>query len=80
MELELVAQSPDDPAPAEEPARPPALRKVVDEADNGDPAESVRSLAGLSAARLSLEDLLARDATFAVHAIPGTDGAGQVGG
>jgi hypothetical protein len=36
----------------------------------------VLSLAGLSAARLSLEDLLTRVATFAVHAIPGADGAG----
>lgn len=33
-------------------------------------------MAGLSTARLSLEDLLTRVATFAVQAIPGADGAG----
>jgi len=46
------------------------------EGDDGDLAESLTALSRLSAARLSLEDLLTRVATFAVHAIPGADGAG----
>ena len=37
---------------------------------------SLSALARLSAARLSLEDLLTQVATFAVRAIPGADGAG----
>ncbi len=41
-----------------------------------DLAVSLSALAGLSAARLSLEDLLTQVATFAVRAIPGADGAG----
>jgi len=44
--------------------------------DDGDLTESIFALATLSAARLSLTDLLARVATFAVNAIPGADGAG----
>jgi hypothetical protein len=44
--------------------------------DDGDLAESLTGLSRLSAARLSLEDLLTRVAAFAVHAIPGADGAG----
>ena len=44
--------------------------------DDGDLAESLADLSRLSAARLGLEDLLTRVATFAVHAIPGADGAG----
>ena len=37
---------------------------------------SISALAGLSTARLSLEDLLISVATIAVQAIPGADGAG----
>ena len=37
---------------------------------------SLADLAGLIAGRVSLEDLLSQVATFAVHAIPGADGAG----
>jgi hypothetical protein len=46
------------------------------ESDDDDLAESLSALAQLSATRLSLEDLLTQVATFAVHAIPGADGAG----
>jgi len=38
--------------------------------------DSLTALAGLSTARLGLEDLLTEVATFAVQAIPGADGAG----
>ncbi len=38
--------------------------------------ESLTALAGLSSARLGLEDLLTQVATFAVQAIPGAEGAG----
>jgi len=46
------------------------------ESEDDDLAVSLAALAGLSAARLSLEDLLTQVATFAVRAIPGADGAG----
>jgi transcriptional regulator with GAF, ATPase, and Fis domain len=46
------------------------------ESEDEDLAVSLAALAGLSAARLSLEDLLTEVATFAVQAIPGADGAG----
>ncbi len=46
------------------------------EGDNEDLTESLTARSRLSAARLSLEDLLTRVATFAVHTIPGADGAG----
>jgi GAF domain-containing protein len=46
------------------------------EFEDDDLAVSVAALAGLSAARLSLEDLLTKVATLAVQAIPGADGAG----
>src|SRR6478609_4546712 len=46
------------------------------EFDDDDLAVSVAALAGLSAARLSLEDLLTKVAVLAVQAIPGADGAG----
>jgi GAF domain-containing protein len=50
--------------------------RVADDVVDGDLTESVFALSSLSAARLSLEDLLTRVAAFAVHAIPGADGAG----
>lgn len=46
------------------------------ESEDDDLAVSLSALSGLSAARLSLEDLLTQVATFAVRAIPGADGAG----
>jgi GAF domain-containing protein len=46
------------------------------EADTEDLTGSLLALAGLSTARLSLEDLLTRVASLAVQAIPGADGAG----
>jgi GAF domain-containing protein len=46
------------------------------ESEDDDLAESLSALARLSAARLSLVDLLTEVATFAVRAIPGADGAG----
>jgi GAF domain-containing protein len=46
------------------------------DADTEDLTGSLLALAGLSTARLSLEDLLTRVASFAVQAIPGADGAG----
>ncbi len=52
---------------------------LVQETTDGDHEELTASLAALSrlsAARLSLEDLLTRVASYAVHAIPGADGAG----
>lgn len=56
--------------------RPGPPVKLTVGGDDGDLADSVFALSTLSAARLSLEDLLTRVATFAVHAIPGADGAG----
>jgi hypothetical protein len=50
--------------------------QVTAEDDDADLTESLVALSTLSVARLSLEDLLTRVATFAVHAIPGADGAG----
>jgi len=44
--------------------------------EEDDLAGSLAGLAGLSSARLSLEDLLTKVASFAVQAIPGADGAG----
>jgi len=46
------------------------------ESEDDDLVTSLAALSGLSAARLSLEDLLTEVATFAVQAIPGADGAG----
>ena len=46
------------------------------ESEDDDLMVSLAALARLSAARLSLEDLLTQVATFAVRAIPGADGAG----
>ena len=71
-----------DPDRLEIPARPepqpsggPAEALPTDEQED-DLTGSLAALAGLSTARLSLEDLLTRVATFAVQAIPGADGAG----
>jgi transcriptional regulator with GAF, ATPase, and Fis domain len=50
--------------------------QVTAEDDDADLTESLVALSTLSVARLSLEDLLTRVASFAVHAIPGADGAG----
>jgi GAF domain-containing protein len=50
--------------------------QVTAEDDDGDLTESLFALSTLSVARLSLEDLLTQVASFAVHAIPGADGAG----
>ena len=60
-----------DPLPSEEPAES-ASTGATDENLTG----SITALAGLSTARLSLEDLLISVATIAVQAIPGADGAG----
>ncbi len=46
------------------------------ESEDDDLMVSLAALARLSAARLSLEDLLTQVAVFAVRAIPGADGAG----
>lgn len=46
------------------------------ESEDDDLALSLSALSQLSAARLSLRDLLTEVATFAVQAIPGADGAG----
>jgi GAF domain-containing protein len=71
-----------DPERSESPERPsqaptagPVLTLPADLADD-DLTESLLALAGLSSARLSLEDLLTQVASFAVQAIPGADGAG----
>jgi len=74
----MVEQSPDGPdvPVAELPGPPVVPAQPTIEGDEGDLAESLTALSRLSAARLSLEDLLTRVATFAVHAIPGADGAG----
>lgn len=74
-------QHPDTPAqPDLDPADPADPVDQVDpgaaDAEEEDLAGSLTALAGLSTARLSLEDLLTRVATFAVQAIPGADGAG----
>lgn len=45
-------------------------------ADDEDLTSSLTALAGLSSARLGLEDLLTQVATLAVKAIPGAEGAG----
>jgi GAF domain-containing protein len=64
----------------EQPPHQPGLTLIADEVlaegDDGDLAGSLLALTTLSAARLSLEDLLTRVASFAVHAIPGAGGAG----
>ena len=52
------------------------LGRTRSASEDDDLAASLSALARLSAARLSLEDLLTQVATFAVQAIPGADGAG----
>jgi GAF domain-containing protein len=74
-------QHPDSPAPPAPDAIDPVDRVApVDpgaaDGEEEDLAGSLMALATLSSSRLSLEDLLTRVATFAVHAIPGADGAG----
>lgn len=55
---------------------PAATAAEAVDADDEDLAGSLTGLAGLSSARLSLEDLLTEVASFAVQAIPGAAGAG----
>ena len=71
----MAEQSPDRSAggPPGLPAMPVPMPA---ETDGGDLVRSLADLSRLSAARLSLEDLLTQVATFAVNAIPGADGAG----
>ncbi len=64
--------APELPDPPEHPADP----VPAGDGDDEDLTGSVTALAGLSTARLTLEDLLTRVASFAVQAIPGADGAG----
>lgn len=66
---------PEHPDASAEPAPAVTAPEAVD-AEDEDLAGSLAGLAGLSSARLSLEDLLTEVATFAVQAIPGADGAG----
>lgn len=54
---------------------PPRAKSDLDAGDD-DLANSLADLSRLSTARLSLEDLLTKVATYAVQAIPGADGAG----
>lgn len=61
---------PADPTPGD------AAGSTSPEARNEDLAGGLAALAGLSSARLSLEDLLTEVASLAVQAIPGADGAG----
>jgi GAF domain-containing protein len=74
----MVEPSPDipDQQAAELPDPAVVPEEAAADVDDADLAESLMALSKLSAARLSLEDLLTRVATFAVHAIPGADGAG----
>jgi hypothetical protein len=64
-----------EPEPVLEPGSNAAEQEPAD-AHTEDLTGSLTALAGLSTARLSLEDLLTRVASFAVRAIPGADGAG----
>ena len=66
---------PEQPDTSAEPAPAVTAPEVVD-AEDEDLAGGLIGLAGLSSARLSLEDLLTEVASFAVQAIPGADGAG----
>jgi len=63
----------------EPPRRVPSVdpvEKLTSDARGNGLAGGLTGLAGLSTARLSLEDLLTKVAGFAVQAIPGADGAG----
>jgi GAF domain-containing protein len=62
--------------PPEHPAADPADPVPAGDGDDEDLTGSMTALAGLSTARLTLEDLLTRVASFAVQAIPGANGAG----
>ncbi len=55
---------------------PPVLTSEQASADADDLRSGLTELAGLVAGTLGLEELMARVATYAVHAIPGADGAG----
>ncbi|MEO6793723.1 MAG: GAF and ANTAR domain-containing protein [Mycobacterium sp.] len=59
-----------------EPANQPVLTPVQVSADVDDLRTSLADLAGLVADTFGLEELLARVASYAVHAIPGAEGAG----
>ena len=62
-----------NPSPDRLPVSPTSAQLTADAADL---QASLADLAGLIAGRVGLEDLLSQVATFAVHAIPGADGAG----
>ena len=59
-----------------EPGNQPAPTPERASADTDDLRDGLTDLAGLVADALGLEELLARVATYAVHAIPGAEGAG----
>jgi GAF domain-containing protein len=59
-----------------EPGDEPLLTPEQASADADDLRAGLAELAGLVAGTLGLEELLARVASYAVHAIPGADGAG----
>ena len=61
---------------ADQPGLMALAEQVTAEGDDGDLSGSLLALSTLSVARLGLEDLLTRVASFAVRAIPGADGAG----
>ena len=73
--LEQVSDVPDEQV-GDQPALMALAGQVTAADDDGDLTESLLALTTLSVARLGLEDLLTRVASFAVRAIPGADGAG----
>ena len=58
---------------ADDPGHSDTDQRVAEDSDLND---SLAQLARLASGRLGLEDLLTRVATYAVHAIPGAEGAG----
>ena len=58
---------------ADDPEHSDTDQRVAEDSDLND---SLAQLARLASGRLGLEDLLTRVATYAVHAIPGAEGAG----
>jgi len=54
----------------------PVGAQTAEQADAADLQSAIGELAGLAAGSLGLPELLAEVATFAVHAIPGAEGAG----
>jgi GAF domain-containing protein len=62
--------------PRDADASQPAIEPEQTAAGDADLQASLANLAGLVAGTLGLDELLARVATFAAHAIPGADGAG----